>query len=90
MSSLNSKQLKNLPVMTKSGRLIGRIKDWEIDSASQTLTQYHVQSLTLLSGLYKSKLIIHRNQVIDLNTERLLVEDLVDVKRSQTELAPTN
>jgi len=75
---INYKSLIGLSVETKSGLLLGKIKSFEIDSETQTILQYVVKSRSLISKMLRERereLIIHRNQVISVNEEKMIVED---------------
>ncbi len=76
--SLTHKQLIGLPVETRSGLLLGKIKSFEVDSGTQTILRYVVKSRSLVSKLLAKKdqrLIIHRNQVISIDEKKMIVED---------------
>lgn len=75
-----TKQIKKLPVITVSGKKLGRVNEIFVDPDSQSIIQYQVTPRRLLS--LDLPLLIHRSQVISLTPERLLVEDNV-VKVSQ-------
>jgi sporulation protein YlmC with PRC-barrel domain len=75
---LTHKQIVGLPVETKSGLLLGKIKSFKIDNETQTVLQYTVKSRSLIGKLLSERdqeLIIHRNQVISINEEKMIVED---------------
>lgn len=74
---LTLRQLHNLPVETRSGRKLGRVVDVELDPDRQEVAAYHVRSRTVIPGLLEQKLLIDRRQVIQLTTEKLVVEDAV-------------
>lgn len=82
---LNQKILIGLPVETKSGLVLGKIRSFEIDSESQTIMKYFVKSRNLVSKLLNEEtkeLIIHRDQVISIDAEKMVVDDsaVKDVK----------
>ena len=77
---LTTQQIKKLPVITVSGKKLGRVNEILVDPESQSIIQYQVTPRRLLS--LDLPLLIHRSQVISLTPERLLVEDSV-VKVSQ-------
>lgn len=74
---LENQDLINLPVCTKSGQNLGRIDHFEIDETNQTIERYYVKS-GLIQGLWKKQLIIHRQQVISITKEKMIVEDSVE------------
>ncbi|MBI4427071.1 MAG: PRC-barrel domain-containing protein [Candidatus Magasanikbacteria bacterium] len=69
------KQLKKLPVVTKSGQLLGRVRDVVFDIDGQFVAQYEVAA-SLLSG---KKYLISRDQVLSVSAEKIVVDD--DVMR---------
>lgn len=82
---LSKSQLLHLPVETRSGRQLGKIEDFVVDAASQTVVQYHVKSTTFVPGLFEQKLLVGRDEVISLTNEKMIVEDsAVEAARSQS------
>jgi sporulation protein YlmC with PRC-barrel domain len=74
--NLNSKDLINLPVETKSGIFLGKVFDFELETDSGIITKFYVKRGNLIEGLLKrEQLIISRNQVISLDKEKMVVED---------------
>jgi sporulation protein YlmC with PRC-barrel domain len=77
---IDCKKLIGLPVETKSGLLLGKIKNFEIDSETQTVRQYIVKSRSLMKKLLSeevSELVVGRSQVISIEEEKMIVEDSV-------------
>ena len=74
---LNLDQLIHLPVETKSGQLLGKIEDIEINPDSQRVSQYIVKSSNLVNRLTMPKLIISPSQVVSLDKEKMVVVDSV-------------
>ncbi|MBU1146175.1 PRC-barrel domain-containing protein [Patescibacteria group bacterium] len=75
---INYKNLIGLPVQTKSGLLLGKIKSFEIESDSQNILKYFIKSRNLISKLLSEEveeIIISRNQVISLDEEKMIVDD---------------
>jgi sporulation protein YlmC with PRC-barrel domain len=75
---INYKNLIGLPVETKSGLLLGKIKSFEIDSETQNILRYTIKSRNLISKLLSeeaNELIIGRNQVVSINEKKMIVED---------------
>ncbi|OGH71706.1 MAG: hypothetical protein A2921_02905 [Candidatus Magasanikbacteria bacterium RIFCSPLOWO2_01_FULL_43_20b] len=67
------KQLKKLPVETKSGKYLGRLRDIVFEIDEQIVVQYGV-SPSLLSG---KKYLISREQVLNISAEKVVVDDSV-------------
>ena len=76
--TISHKNLIGLPVQTKSGLLLGKIRSFEIESETQTISRYVVKSRNLISKLLSEEvreIIIGRNQVISIDEERMVVGD---------------
>lgn len=73
---LTLRDLKNLPVVTVSGRAIGRLIDIEVHPETQRIEAFHVRPHALLPGLLRGALIIDRRQVVRLGHDALVVEDV--------------
>lgn len=76
--TISHKNLIGLPVETKGGLLLGKIRSFEIESDTQTILRYVVKSRNLISKLLSeevSEIIIGRNQVVFLNGEKMVVDD---------------
>lgn len=81
---INYKNLIGLPVLTKSGLLLGKIKSFEIERETQTIFQYVVKSRSLISKLLSEEIgeiLINRDQVLSIDEEKMIVEDIL-VKES--------
>lgn len=72
---LNSKAIRNLPVMTKSGSFLGKIKEIEIDAETQNISRYFVVSNQMVKRLANKELIIASAQVLSIDNEKMVVED---------------
>lgn len=71
------KQLKNLPVYTKSNDFIGKIKDVEINCDSHTVSRYVIKSSDVVKRIAGEEIIISPSQVISLDEQKMVVEDNV-------------
>lgn len=69
------KGLKNLPVYTKSGSFLGKIKEAEMDSETQQIIKYFVRSGNPLKNVLAKELLISSSQVISLSQEKMVVDD---------------
>jgi len=75
---LSNKNFIGLPVETKSGLLLGKVKSFEVDGDTQTILNYNIKSKSLVNKLLGEKvdeLIINRNQVISTSEEKMVVQD---------------
>lgn len=72
---LNNQQIINLPVQTVSGQNLGYITDFVIDTSTHKIIQYLVKPSNLVQRVTGEKMIIHFEQVVDLNKDKMVVED---------------
>ena len=75
---IDNKNLIGLPVETKSGLPLGKIKSFEINSETQAIERYVVKSRNLIGKLLREELgelVIGRNQVISIDEAKMVVED---------------
>jgi sporulation protein YlmC with PRC-barrel domain len=70
-----SKKLLNLPVFTESGRELGRLVDFEIDTESQSIIDYFIQPHRAIANLFGNKLIVKRGQIVDILANKIIVVD---------------
>ena len=75
--NLKRRDLIDLPVYTRSNQHLGKVVDFELDSVTHTISQYHVRSTDLISGLLTKELLINQSQVVSLNNQKMVVEDNV-------------
>lgn len=74
---MQENHLVGLRVETKSGQHLGKIIHFEVDPETQQVAKYHVASTKIVANLFSAALIIDRRQVIEITSERMVVEDLV-------------
>jgi len=74
---INQKQLKKIKVETQSGRFLGSVTDFELETETGIVEKYYVQSKNLMAGLFEDKLLINRSQIISFDSEKMVVEDNV-------------
>jgi sporulation protein YlmC with PRC-barrel domain len=86
MQLINNQQLKKVKVETKSGRFLGQIVDFEVDTDTGIINHYYVKSTTPIVGLFEGKLVINREQIIYFDDKKMVVEDSV-VKVAEKEKA---
>jgi len=87
---IDYKNLIGLSAETKSGLVLGKIKNFEVDSETQTISQYFVKGRGFISKLLSEsdqQLIIHRNQVVSISEEKMIVEDNVVKEGEAVKLA---
>ncbi len=74
---INKKQLKKVKVGTQSGRYLGKIVDFEIETDTGVIENYCVKSKASIPGLFEKKLIINKEQIISFDNQKMIVEDNV-------------
>ncbi|MEK7072014.1 MAG: PRC-barrel domain-containing protein [Patescibacteria group bacterium] len=72
---LNNNQLIGLRAVTKSGQVLGKIKDFEFNSDNSKITKYIVSSSDLVKKITSQNLIIGSEQVIEITAKAMVVED---------------
>lgn len=88
MARLSFEAIIHLPVYTRSGAYLGRVADVLLDQEQMRVEQFVVrkQHLAVLS----KELLIHRNQVISLNEEKMVVEDALTKQSAEAEPVATS
>lgn len=85
---LPSKKIIKILVVTKSGRELGYLDDFDIETESQSIIDYYVIPRQVVPGLFKNKLIINRGQIIDILADKIIVSDnLAKDKRKEKQLS---
>lgn len=74
---INYQKLKNLPVITQSGQLLGYITKIDIDIESQKIIFYYIKSTNFIKGLLEGELIIHKDQIISITKDKIIVDNRV-------------
>lgn len=71
-------ELKKLQVVTRSGKVLGKIYDIIFDVETQSVVQYLVKSSMV--GLNMGKYLIGRNQVVGIDGKKITVEDNIEIE----------
>jgi sporulation protein YlmC with PRC-barrel domain len=80
----SDKELRGLPVVTKSGDKIGKLIGFVIDGDNHAVVQYVVAKSRLLSAFLPKELLIHPAQVISIDEEKMVVKgDLVALETAE-------
>lgn len=83
-----SNDLINLPVYTQSGKHLGKVASFEIDTDIGKIINFHVKT-GLIEGLWHEQLVINASQVIEITEAKMIVEDGVNKKKvTDLNLAP--
>jgi len=80
---INQKQLKQVRAETQSGQFLGYIADFELETDTGIIEQYYIKSNNLISGLWEGKLLINKNQIINFDENKMVVEDNVLKEKAQ-------
>jgi sporulation protein YlmC with PRC-barrel domain len=88
MLYLTEKELRGIPVYTKSGDKLGKIAGVVIDAEHHEVRDYAVSKSRLLSALLPDDLLINRSQVIELTAERMTVDDAAVAKKVAEAIMP--
>ena len=67
-------RLPNLPVVTESGSKVGKVDDYTVDIEDFTIKKLYIKQ-PLLKSLLTSSLIIDRSQVIEVDSQKVTVND---------------
>jgi len=70
------KQIIGLDVITESGELLGSVVDLIINSDTQEIEQYEIKT-SLVKKFLGQNLLISRQQVISINTDKITVVDSI-------------
>ena len=83
---ISNKNLIGLKVETQSGQELGRLEDFNLETESQSVLEYIVKPSNIVKDLIIKDLIIPRGQVIDITSEKIVVDDnFVKDKNSEKE-----
>ncbi len=66
--------LFDLPVITLSGKKLGRVENYAFDSTNYLATKIYVQT-SILKNLIHDNLIIDRSDIVDVKPDKLIVRD---------------
>ncbi len=80
-----AKQIIGLGVETKSGRHLGRARDFEIDSDTLEIKSFYVRPAGLVKGLTDSDLVIVKSQIIAIDKNKMVVDDLAETELASAE-----
>ncbi len=78
-----AKKLLGLRVETKSGRRLGRVRDFEIDADTLEIKKFYVRPAGLVKGLTDGDLIVGKNSVVSIDENKMAVDDLVEAELAE-------
>lgn len=84
---VKAKKIINSKVITQSGQHLGKVVDFNVEAASQKISQYYVSGEFL--AFLKEPLIIEARQVIEIRENEIIVEDAVVLEQTaEKKVAP--
>lgn len=72
---LDSKTLLKLPVWTQSGTRLGKVVGFDFDEGAQMILRWRVRPVGVAARISGGELLIGREQVVEITSERMTVED---------------
>ncbi|MBI5037499.1 MAG: PRC-barrel domain-containing protein [Candidatus Kerfeldbacteria bacterium] len=82
----STKQLRDLPVYTKSGTHLGTVVDVQLDMNAHQVQHYVVRRTDLLGSLLdNTELLVAPSQVISVTKKKMVVDDTTTPVRAATE-----
>lgn len=80
-------KLRGTPIVTRSGELIGHLKDLQLDLDNLKIVSLVAKPSGLVKNLMLSELVIGYEQVIQVSDKQIMVEDAVSKDRGRAVLA---
>ena len=74
---VSAKNIIGLGARTKSGIVLGKVMDLEIDIDKCELVKFIVAKSIIAKSILQEELIIDRSQVVEINEKEIIVDDLV-------------
>lgn len=73
----NIRDIIDLPVETQSGQALGKVGAITVEIETQSIYQYQVKHGGLAHLFDKVEILVHRDQVLEISKEKMVVEDSV-------------
>lgn len=83
----SANQLFGLKVVTQSGKKIGKVKDFTIDTAHYFVVKIHITA-GLWQRVIHERLIIDRSDIVDVKSNKLIVRDSTIKAKAATKVLP--
>ena len=74
---ITGKKFQKANVETKSGQFLGQVIDFELQTDNTQIIKIYVATKIIIPGIYKNELIIHKDQIIDIKQDKIIVDDNV-------------
>ena len=87
MSHITAKKFIGLKVETRSKQKLGKVRDFEIDTAGLGLKKIYVRPHIYVKGFVAGDLIIDKSSIVSMSEEKIVVEDLILAEPSKSMLA---
>lgn len=78
----------NLKVQTESGEFLGKVLDFEIDLLENKINKIYVFGGNIIKKLIRGELIINRSQIISIDSDKIIVEDIITRKNKKDKILP--
>ena len=82
---LRDRDIRGLPVVTKSGQRLGKVASFSIDSGTQAVVQYAV-SASGVAALWARTLVVAASSVLSLDNEKMVVADGTMAEESEARI----
>ena len=76
MIQFSDKDLRGVPVFTKSGQRVGKLSGFVIETMQHGIVQYVVARARSIAHLLPDQLYISISQVVSLDNEKMIVNDV--------------
>jgi sporulation protein YlmC with PRC-barrel domain len=82
---IENKKVVGLRVVTETAQEIGKIRNFDIETDSQSIINYKISPTSLLKGILQvsENLIINRGQVVSISEDKMIVEDSVITAKNE-------
>ncbi len=81
MTIVSGKKIIGLNVVTKSGDVLGKVSNFDVEVDSHIVLKYYVGGSNILKKLLVNKLVINKDQVISIDGKKMLVYNSVVKKK---------
>lgn len=87
MITANFQKLKGVSVATRSGSVIGSLRDFQLDLDTLKVAALIITPAGLLKNLMMEEVVIPVHQIVEVSTQKIIVEDAVSRDRGMRILA---
>lgn len=78
-----AKKIIGLRAETKSGRYLGRVRDFEIDADMLEIKKIYVRPAGIVKGLTDGDLVVGKNAVLSVDENKITVADLTEAELAE-------